>query len=136
MRRKILNDHANVFCQMLVGWRMGTDLELFSRLGSGQLSVDVISGIAEFNGRSIERAFIAKELQAWFRNRLAKHQIPGEAIRQARVDAEVVTVVSKPGKRRRRGSTRFSWNCRGVIETDEAHYEGHLTKEYEWVHAG
>lgn len=42
MARKVLQDVANTLCQMVVGWRMGDDLEKIADLPDGTIVFDVL----------------------------------------------------------------------------------------------
>jgi len=133
MRRKILQDHANVFCQMLVGWRMLEDLGRLRGLGSGNLALNVLTSAVTFEGSPIEPLFIAKEISTWFAARLEKYEIPREEIHVAIVEAEITLEEVKRG---RRSATILDWNCRSLIRTIEKEYIGHLAERHTWVHAG
>jgi len=45
LRRKILQDLANVFCQRFVDLPAGYDLAAFGRHGSGLYQTDILSGV-------------------------------------------------------------------------------------------
>jgi len=133
MRRKILQDHANVFCQMLVGWRMGGDLERLHALGSGHLSIDVLTGACTHNEGVVSELHVALELNAWFLERLAQHSIPVQAISHASVDADL-SVSEEP---RQRGTCALlAWECQSIIRTDDASYVGQLSEEHKWIRNG
>ena len=42
MGRKVLQDLANVLCQMVVGWRMGNDLSTLIEIGNTQIFIDAL----------------------------------------------------------------------------------------------
>ncbi|HEX5049999.1 MAG TPA: hypothetical protein VFX89_22995, partial [Gammaproteobacteria bacterium] len=80
MRRKVLQDVANTLCHMLVGWRMGGDLEVLSELPDGVLSFDVIGGSVTHNQSGALSLHVATELSAWLKHRLASLDIPLDAL--------------------------------------------------------
>ncbi len=58
-------------------------------LGSGELTIDVPSAACRFNGAAIPSLRIAGELQAFYGNELATHEIPAEGIRSATLFARL-----------------------------------------------
>jgi hypothetical protein len=131
MRRKVLQDHANVFCQMFVGWRMiANDIPTLVRLRHGPLTIDVLTGTAKHADAPIRNLYIAGELQAWFAAQLAEHNIPREAIAAAvvYVDFDATAV-----PRRRHDRFKLAFDCRSLIETADRKYEGRLSDTIEVV---
>jgi len=68
MRKKALQDLANVFCQMFVGWRMQEDLQLLIDAGSCSITIDVVTGTA-FLDDTPTKLHIAEEISAWFKKK-------------------------------------------------------------------
>jgi hypothetical protein len=50
---------------MLVGWRMGEDLEVLADLSDGTLHIDVLSGSVKHSINGDINLHIAGELRAW-----------------------------------------------------------------------
>lgn len=87
MGHKVLTDHANVFCQMFVGWRMAEDFAKLVSLPDGVLTIDVVAGACQHNDVGQVDIHIAREISAWFFDRLTRHHIPREDICSRRVDS-------------------------------------------------
>ena len=131
MRKKDLQDHANVFCQMVVGWRMvGNDVPTLIRLGRGPLTIDILTGAAEHAGTPVKNLYIAAELQAWFAAQLMEQRIPPDTIEAAtlHVDFDATTA-----PRRRHDRFVLTFDCRSSIQTTDRTYVGTLTEQIEVV---
>ena len=129
MRRKIIQDLANTLCQMLVGWRMGEDLEVLAELPDGILSINVLAGTASHDAAGMISIHIAGELQAWLSHRLSISQIPIQAISAADVVAKVCTDRLATNRKR---IVSFDFSVRSVISTDECSYTGQLHEVHRW----
>ncbi|MBC7852623.1 MAG: hypothetical protein IAF94_04230 [Pirellulaceae bacterium] len=126
---KVLQDHAFVFCQMFMGWRMGDDLETLATLSDGQLCINVLEGSCHHSEAGCIQTRIAREIQAWFIDRLAKHKIQIEEIRTATL---TVTMKNTISSKRKRGIT-FDWTCDGTITTVDREYKAHLAEPHTWL---
>lgn len=129
MRRKVLQDVANTLCDMLVGWRMGADLEALSELPDGALSFDVLSGSVTHDQRGELDLYIARELSAWLKHRLESLSIPLGALTSATLRAEFKTDRIKTDKKR---IVSFDWSCESSVATDEKTYVGRLVEAHQW----
>lgn len=130
MRRKIIQDIANTLCQMLVGWRMGDDLEVLAELPDGILTINVLGGAASHDAARAIQLHIAGELQAWFSHRLAVGAIPGHAILSAEVTAKICTNRLATNRKR---VVSFDFSVRSVVSTDERSYTGQLREVHRWL---
>jgi hypothetical protein len=129
MGHKVLQDHANVFCQMFMGWRMADDLKVFAKLPSGQLRVNVLDATCEHSVAGMVVTHIAREIRAWFLHRLELHKIPLHDI----VDAHlVVQMKSAIAPSRKRGIT-LDWTCDATIRTRDREYSAHLAEPHTWI---
>ena len=129
MRRKVLQDHANTFCQMLVGWRMGDDLDALAELPDGILSVNVLTGQAVHSVTGALHLGIAGELKAWFGNRLETCGIPTAEIRAAEVSATIGTERIPTNHKK---IVSFDFSVKSRIETSDAEYSGELQEMHHW----
>jgi len=129
MRRKVLQGYANTLCQMLVGWRMGDDLEAMADLPDGELSVNVLGGNATHSQAGPVDLWMAKELQVWFLERLKASSIPPEEIKSATVKA-TITTSRIPTNRKKIVS--FDFALESTIETNERAYIGQLNEVHRW----
>ena len=129
MRRKIIQDLANTLCQMLVGWRMGDDLEALAELPDGTVSIDVLAGTASHDTAGAIQLYIAGELQAWLSHRLSVNRIPAQAITAAEVTAEICTDRIATNRKR---IVSFDFSVQSIISTDECSYTGKLHETHSW----
>ena len=123
MRRKVIQDFANVFCQMFMCWRLGipNNLDILETLGSGVLSIDVQTGACVYNATTALDLPIAHELHTWFIEALVKHHIPPAAI----ISAELTVAFHVRVEHKRRVRNRYlAFHCRSHIATDEKAYIG------------
>ena len=123
MRRKILQDYANTLCPMLVGWRMGEDLEAIADFSDGELSINVLEGTAVHSQAGSIELGITKELQAWFLDRLKVSNIPPEEIKLATVKAGIKTDRLATIRKK---IVSFDFTLQSAIETNERAYIGKL----------
>lgn len=131
MRRNVLQDCANVFCQMFVGWRMvGNDIPTLVRLGRGPLTINVLTGSAEHSGNAVGNLYIAGELRAWFEAQLVKQRILPETIKAATLHVDFDAAAAP---RRRHDRLKLRFDCRSSIETADRTYVGTLTDQIEIV---
>jgi hypothetical protein len=127
--RKIFQDLANTLCQMLVGWRMGNDLEVLAGLPDGTLLINVLSGVAthSVNGRlSLQ---IASELQAWLQHRLSESEIDPSMITAASVEASIRTDRIATNRKR---IVSFEFVVTSSILSSEREYKGTLVEVHHW----
>jgi len=123
MRRKVLQDFANVFCQMFMGWRLGipNNLDILETLGTGVLTIDVRTGECRYNATTALNLPIVHELRAWFMEQLANHHIPADAI----ASAELTVAFQVRVEHKKRVRNRYlAFHCRSRIATDEKEYIG------------
>lgn len=80
MRRKVLQDFANVFCQRFIDLPSGYDLATFVHLGSGFYQLDILNGHCMRDGVSISSLMTCQEYRDWLQMQLAKRNIPLEAL--------------------------------------------------------
>jgi hypothetical protein len=129
MRRKILKHFADVFCHMFVGWRMGEDVDVLSKIHHGRIYIDVLLGQASLTAEQPINIRIARELQAWFVSALEKHNIPIEAIGEAKL---IVNISAVTIERKRATVQDFDFDCYSLISTDEKAYEASLKEKHAW----
>ena len=132
MGHKVLQDHAHTICQMFVGWRMTQDLKLFATIPDGTLQIDVLRGACTHESLGPIDTYIAGEISAWFKHRLAMHQIEESDILQASLD---VVLKRLPQKSKRHRGVTFDWHCCGFIRTADREYRSHLDEPHTWIPA-
>ena len=141
MRRKRLQHHADIFCQMFCGWRLMNDHETLSELGSGSLQIDVLTGDCMFDDKLIEKLKIAGEIDGWFRDEILAHKIPIELISCASLSVQL-QIEPLIGPRRtteiwadanaKTTYTSCHIFCESRISTDELDYASQLRDYEEW----
>ena len=128
MRRKALQDLANVFCQMFVGWRMQEDLQLLIGAGNCSITIDIVAGTTCLDENPI-KLHIAEEISAWFKDRLKTLNIPSEGIVSASLNVSQTLRLEETKSKK---VAHFDFECKSRIETDERTYEGHLAETHSW----
>lgn len=129
MRRKVLQDIVNVFCQMFVGWRMGDDLSLLIGAGSCSITIDVLAGTASIDEKPT-KLHVAGEISAWFNDRLKELNIPSGAFVSANLN---VTQTLRLEETKSKKVAHFDFKCESRINTDEKTYEGQLAESHSWL---
>jgi hypothetical protein len=134
MRRKVIQDFANVFCQRFVDLPSGYDLATFAHLGSGTAVLDILTGECTFNGLPIRQLETCGEYRMWLEKQCEKHNIPVTAITKATmtVGVEITDLVVKPSVGFTRRAASFGCACHSQISTAEKTYEGRATGQKRW----
>jgi len=130
MGHKVLKDHAFTFCQMFMGWRMGEDLDTFSKLPDGQLTIDVLTGNCEHDSAGTVQTYIGPEIAAWFAHRLEQHHIESGEILLATLTVQIARPT--PPAKGKRGIT-FHWKCKAQIRTSDRLYDAELAEPHPWI---
>lgn len=131
MARKVLQDLANTLCQMVVGWRMGDDVEKIANLPDGTIEFDVLSGSAKHSSGAVPDLWVSGELQAWFRARLATLKIKSEEVQAAKLEVAVKTDRLKTS---RKTLVSFDFECKSSVVTADKRYEGKLVEKHTYHH--
>lgn len=108
---------------------MGEDLEVIADLPDGELLVNVLNGVATHSLAGVIELGVAKELQAWFFNRLKVSNIPSEVIKLATVKAGIKTDRIATNRKK---IVSFDFTLQSAIETDERSYLGKLKEVHSW----
>jgi hypothetical protein len=134
MRRKVVQDFANVFCQRLLDLPDGHDVASFAHYGSGNFHADILTGECSFNGKSIPALRLCDTYKDWLREQSEKHGVPFEQIETAAFDVQVVVkdVNLSSSYGHRFASAHFFFECRSELKTDEKSYVGQMAGDKKW----
>lgn len=134
MRRKVIQDFANVFCQRFIDLPSGYDLATFANLRSGTASLDILSGECVFSGVPIRHLHTCDENRTWLDEQCRKHGIPFAGIVKAvmTITVDVTDIVVKTSSWDTSRSARFAFECQSQIATDEKVYEGRAAGHKVW----
>jgi hypothetical protein len=134
MRRKVIQDFANVFCQHVLQVPNGYDLASFVYYGSGKYELNILTGESYRNGELIPKLGTCDDYKKWLQVQLDKHRIPRENILVANLEINVA--ISQIKARKSYGhefvSALFSFDCSSEIRTDEAAYLSNASGEKTW----
>src|SRR5882757_6152400 len=89
MRRKVIQDFANVFCQRILQLPDGYDLASFVHYGSGAYDLDILTGECSLNGERISTLRTCDVFKEWLCVQLAKHLIAPNDIERAHLRINV-----------------------------------------------
>jgi hypothetical protein len=131
---------------MFCGWRLTMSYGTLERLGSGNMTIDVLSSACTFNGSSIPTLPIVGELSFWFQKDLAAHHIDIASLVEARLSADLVLDVISAKERRTNRQyigpdqrplrpshvVGCAIECTSRIVTDETIYTGTYRDWEEW----
>ena len=134
MRRKVLQDFANLFCQRVIDLPEGYDLASFAHYGSGKFSLNVLTGECSHNGSPIPKLRACDVYDEWLRTQLEKHGIDRNAIQEAAMEIHVVVrdVNVRSSYGHRFADAQFSFDCLSKIQTDEKTYIGRMAGNKKW----
>lgn len=136
MRRKVIQDFANVFCQRILLLPEGYDLASFVYYGSGTYELDILNGECRFNSNPILKLRTCDTFKDWLFTQLEKHHIPREAIEAANLTISVIVsqidVGLFSGSTHEFAAAMFSFHCGSEIKTDEKSYTSEMSDEKKW----
>lgn len=134
MRRKVLQDFANLFCQRTIDLPSGYDLASFAHHGSGMYRANILTGECSLNGRPIPALRTCHDYKDWLNAQLDKHGIQQEGIKevslQVKMNVDKVNIESSYGHQS--ADAHFSFDCHSEIRTDEKSYTGNMAGEKTW----
>jgi hypothetical protein len=134
MRRKVIQDFANVFCQRVIDLPDGHDLASFARYGSGKYNLSILTGECRLNGSAIPKLRMCDVYSEWLCTQLEKHGIEPDAIREAvlEIDVAMQEVNLRSSYSHRFASAHFFFDCHSRLSTDEKTYIGHMDGDKKW----
>jgi len=134
LRRKVLQDFANLFCQRIIDLPSGYDLASFAHYGSGTYSANILTGECCLNGRPIPSLKTCDEYKVWMSAQLDKHGILRSGIKDVtlQIDVKVDKVNIRSSYGHQFADAHFSFTCHSEIRTDEKSYSGSFAGEKTW----
>jgi hypothetical protein len=117
--KKRLKNTADTACQVFCGWRLMASKARLIELGSGPLEIHLLTGQCFFKGVPFEQLPISKELQNWFMKQMAAQKIPVEAIKRARIRADIALTLIPWDDRKNKEQVFYSGGQ--VLQTTEMH---------------
>jgi hypothetical protein len=134
MRRKVIQEYVNHFCQKVIDLPAGYDLASFAHYGSGIYWADLLTGSCSHNGNPILRLRLCDEYRQWIKNQLERHGIQEAEILEAtiRIKVRMEGLSTRASFGHSFASGHFSFECESLIKTDEKSYLGQMQGEKEW----
>ena len=134
MRRKVIQDFANVFCQRILQLPEGYDLASFVHYGSGTYTLNILTGECGFNSKPLLKLRTCDVFKEWLFAQLDKHLIPHNGIKAVNlsIDVTVSEISVKQSYGHEFASAHFSFDCRSEIVTDEKSYVSSMSGEKTW----
>ena len=134
MRRKVIQEFVNSFCQRVIDLPDGHDLASFAHYGSGVYLANILTGKCSHNSTPIPQLKLCDIYQQWMNGQLDKRRIQRDGILSAvlQVKVEVNEVNLHTSFSHRFASAHFSFLCQCEITTDEKLYVGQMQGEKEW----
>ena len=136
MRRKRLQHHTDIFCDMFSGWKIANDMDSLIELENGIIEFDFLNKTQKLNNAESKIDFnMFYEISKWFADDLIKHNIDTDLIEQANLKAEF-RIKLIPGKKnsRTKGITELYLNLNSWILTDEKKYKSKKENTQEFHH--
>jgi hypothetical protein len=134
MRRKVIQDFANVFCQRILQLPEGYDLASFANYGSGTYELNILTGECSLNGNSIPKLRTCDVFKEWLFAQLDKHSIAHDGIEAANlhIDVTVSEISARQSHVHECASAHFVFRCESEIRTDEKTYKSKQVGEQRW----
>ena len=130
----MLQDYANKVCEIFAGWRIAmADLERLRDIGSGSISIDLLTGATRLNGDDVDPLTISEELAAWLADRAEKDRVPLDELSAATL---AVSFRVADDSRGQGNGLRVEFECASELQTDERSYAGQLVKRESWRRSG
>lgn len=134
MRRKVLQDFVNVFCQRILQLPEGYDLASFVHYGSGVYALNILTGECSLNFNPIPKLRTCDVFKEWLFSQLDKHSIPHDGIEAAHlnIDVTISEIRVSQSYRHQFASAHFAFRCESVIRTDQKSYVSTMSGEHKW----
>ncbi len=134
MRRKVIQDFANVFCQKFIQLPSGYDLASFVYYGSGNYYLDILNEISLLNEQVIPNLETCKEHKKWLLIQSENHNISFEEYNKAslKIFVKIRNKKIEESFGHTFGMTHFTFECESEIKTNEKTYSSKMSHEQRW----
>jgi hypothetical protein len=134
MRRKRLQHHTDIFCNIFSGWKIVNDMKTLVELENGIIEFDFINKTQKLNNAESKTDFnIFYEISEWFTDDLKKHNIETELIKEAKVKARFkIKLISGKKKSQTKEITELHLILNSFILTDEKEYKSEKEETQEF----
>ena len=134
MRRKVIQDFANVFCQRVINLPDGYDVATFAHYGSGVYKANILTCDCTYQGIPIPKLNLCDIYQEWLHAQMDTHRIQPDGIQVAILGVKVLVeqVSLRNSYGHRFASAHFFFECQSEIRTDEKTYMGRMLGDKEW----
>jgi hypothetical protein len=122
MRRKVLQDFANVFPQKFID--LPSDLALLAYLRTGVIKIDIITGKCSYEGMRIPTLQTCRENKSWLMNQAEKHHISVDKLKNVSmiIEFRVTDFFFEKSFGQEKRHAYFRCKCCGEIQTDKKNY--------------
>ncbi len=103
MAQNRLNHSADIFCEMLCGWRLANGYKEIIELGSGSYEMNILAESSAFNGKPVS-LYMTAEIAAWFKKDIAINNVDINSVDSAQILADIEV---KPLEGKRKTNTHF-----------------------------
>ncbi|MBI1764161.1 MAG: hypothetical protein HYR56_22275 [Acidobacteria bacterium] len=136
MRRKVIQDFANTFCQKFLDLPNGYDVARFAKYEKGTVILNIITGACLLNGVSVPTFSTCDDYRLWLQKQLETHHISENAIMAAKLTVQFlvsdIKIEMSFGHIFR--SADFEFHCASEIQTDEKAYVSQMSHRQKWAY--
>jgi len=134
MRRKVIQEYVNSFCQRVIDLPSGYDLATFAHFGSGVYRADILTGECDYEAATIPKLELCSIYLSWLDQQLVRRGILRESLLHVnmRLEVEISGLQVRTPFSSQFASANFSFKCESEIKTDEKSYFGRSSGTKEW----
>jgi hypothetical protein len=127
MRRKVIQDFANVCCQMFLTSLSNYDQINLALFGSGLIHIDFLTMRCEHNKHSISPLFYCMHFRSWLEGQCQKHDIDYGKITKAELFVQVNLSLSYGKGELGWLTSKMDLFCKSCIATAEKEYTSEMS---------
>lgn len=134
MRRKVLQQFANMFPQRFLDLPQSEDLAAFVRLGSGVVVADFLSGRSRHGSTEFGPLRLCADYREWLQRECARHHVAihGIVCARMRIHFAVSDVTARESFGHVLRWATFDFDCESEVATDERAYLSRLSAKKTW----